>query len=199
MNEVKFPNWRDVGVPNALISTIRNMPPCFLLDTLVYQLIFHYTKKLQITYHCEVCGYQYVPTRSTEEVAQCINCGKRRVFSTQEYIFPKDKVPLYSRNPQYNILDIIYQMDKNYIRRWKQENNTFDWNWSKNYYEVQFCGGDSVQDPAPRQAVIKAAVLVPYLWDSMFDWDNDQPREVINQKYFSHLFNQWTSKGWRKQ
>jgi len=200
MSKIAYPTWADMGVPGILVQTIRTMPPCFLLDSLVYQLVFHHPKRLQITYSCEVCGYKYIPTKITEEVAQCINCGGKRVFSTQDYIFPKDKVPTYSRNALYNILDIIHVMEDNHQKRWDtEESGAFDWDWINNHYHVRFYGGEVAIDMHPRQALLKAAVLVPYLWDSLYDWGNNIERDPMDQKFMSHLIQHWTSKCWRKQ
>ena len=199
-DSIKYPTWSDVGVPVVMADSIKAMKPCFLLDSLVYQVVFHNIKRMQLLYSCDVCSRTYVPERNSEEVVDCGFCGNRSIHATQSLRFDKEKIPSYSRTDYCSLFEIIRTMDENYSRYFKlrRQRNSLDWDWENRQYKIQFLGGEAACGSTPRITVVKAALLCPYLWDSLYNWSNDTQRDKTEQKHISHFINQWTSRCWRE-
>jgi DNA-directed RNA polymerase subunit RPC12/RpoP len=194
---MEHPTWQEVGIPAILIDSIKQMKPCFLLDSLVHQIVFHNVKKLKLLYICMNCGKQYEPERNSEDISECESCGHRGICATQSLRFTKEKIPSYSRSNFCSLFDIIRIMDENYSQYFRVNKKTsLDWDW-EGQYKVQFLGGDVAHATAPRVAVVKASLLCPYLWDSFYNWNTNSHRDALEQKYISQFINQWTSHCWR--
>ncbi len=195
---MKTPDWKAVGVPEIVVNAIKAIPASFLLDTLVHQLVFHNNKKIIVSYNCEMCGFAYTPQRSNEEVSQCGNqqCQSKRVRCIQTLKFSGErKIPYYSRGPKF-LHGTIRQMNMNFATYFKSyPERDIDWEWHSNMYHVAFAGGETAQDTLPRVSIAKAAILVPYLWDSKFDWKNSCFLEDADQKFISHFINQLVVRG----
>jgi len=180
------PNWKEVGIPDIMVRTIHIMKPTYALDCLISQMVFHNNKKLNLVYTCDMCAYQYVPQRNTEEVSQCVNCNSKRVRCLQSLKFSNDKkIPFYSRAGNF-ILQINDQMRNNflsYFKTWPERD--MDWEWHDGIYHVAFAGGETGTGELPRLAIARAALLTPYLWDSMFDWKTASRRDKIDQRFIS--------------
>lgn len=187
------PKWKDVGIPNVIVQAVRKIPASFLLDCLVHQMVYHNYKKIIPSYNCEICGHIYVPTRSTEEISHCQNnsCQSKRVKCYQTLkLSGERKIPFYSRGSKF-LLSMIKQMNTNFSVYFKSyPERDIDWEWHDNNFHVAFAGGDTAQDPIPRVALSKAAILTPYLWDSFFDWKNSSPCDKADQRHISHIINQ---------
>jgi hypothetical protein len=184
------PTWKEVGIPDIVVRTIKAMQPTYAMDCLISQLVCHNSKRLTLTYVCDRCGFQYIPERNTEEVSLCGNCQNKRVRCLQSLKFGNEKkIPYYTRQGQH-ILYIIRQMQTNFQNYFKSNpERDVDWEWHDNLYHVAFAGGDTAMGEWPRLAIARAALLTPYLWDSMHDWKNECKRDTCDQKLITQLLN----------
>ena len=186
---MNVPTWKSVGVPQVVANAVAALPASFGLDSLVYQFVYHNQKRVSLTYACNNCGHVYVPQRASEEVCQCGRCHSRQVRCVQSLKFGS-KVPQYSRTGQH-LRDVMRQMCDNFQGYFGfPADRDIDWEWHGGMYHVAFAGGDTAHDPSPRMAVVRAAVLVPYLWDSGFNWKDLRPGGAGEQGFISHILGQ---------
>ena len=155
------PTWKEVGIPEIVVRTVRAMQPTYAMDCLVSQVVFHNSKKLTLNYNCDWCGNQYIPPRATEEVGVCNNCQRRQVRCVQSLKFnPGKKIPYYTRQGLH-IIQIIQQMSNNFIGYFHvQPERDVDWEWHGGKYHVAFAGGETATGELPRLAVARAALLI---------------------------------------
>jgi hypothetical protein len=184
------PNWKEVGIPEIMVRSIRDMQATYAMDCLVSQLVFHTVKRLTVSYCCDHCGYTYVPERNNEEVSFCQNCFGYRVRCIQSLkMNAEKKTPYYSRSGNF-LTQIIHGMQSNFTFYFgKEPERDIDWEWHDGMYHVAFAGGETGIGNVPRLAICRAALLTPYLWDSMYDWKNNCRRETIEQKFITQYLN----------
>lgn len=167
---MQYPTWEEVNIPAIVPKTINTMQPSHSLDCLIHQLVFHYQKKVMPSYYCEDCG-AVSSGKPNEEINYCPNCSSKRVRCINSLKFDK-KVPFYSRTEIF-LFEIIAKMAENFTLAFKTyTTKILDWEWHNKLYYVTFTGGDTGVGPSPKMAIIKAALLVPYLWDFSKDWIN---------------------------
>lgn len=190
---MKTPTWQEVGIPKVVVENLRTLKPGFSFDTLVYQTVFHYTKKLVLAYNCDECTYVHMPTKTTDEVSQCPSCFSKRVRCVQSLKFNKtSKVPMYSRKSPY-METIVRQMLDNFTIYFKQRaDRAIDWEWHNDLFHVAFAGGDTASDPKPSVAITRAALMTPYLWDKNFDWKNAEFVDKVNKHFITDLLGHLT-------
>lgn len=184
MEEIKHKTWNDVGTPKNLIQQIQQTSFPRVLDLLVMDRVFHQPRRLIYTYNCNVCGYVHNCQRTYEEMHVCIRCNSRAIRSTQIIKFSKDRHLPYSSEEQY--VDIILRkMRENYCLYYGVEfEDVVSLGWRPNSERSIFCqfqGGEEVLASTPTLAVAKAAVLVPFLWDDTYVWQEgffDKGRET---------------------
>jgi hypothetical protein len=191
---MQIPTWKDVGIPDIAVKSLREMLPTYAMDCLVSQIVFHNTKRLITTYRCDN-GHNYVPEKLHEEVCACPICFTKRVRCIQSVKFSSEKkIPYYSRTGNF-IASISKQMKSNFELYFKvSADRDIDWEWHNDVYHVAFAGGETGRGELPRIAVARAALLTPYLWDSLYDWKNACYREVSDQKFLTNLINHFAQK-----
>lgn len=190
---MQVPAWKDVGVPDIMVRTLRDMKPSYSMDCLVSQLVFHNVKRITSTYRCDACGFSYVPEKVHEEYCSCQSCDSKRVRCHQSVKFSGDKkIPYYTRSENF-ILTIARQMHINFNSYFKTPaDKDIDWEWHEDnpyqsMFHVAFAGGDTGKGELPRIAITRAALLTPYLWDTMYDWKNSCVRQVTDQRFLTNL------------
>lgn len=168
---MKTPSWQEIVIPKVVVDNLRIIKPGFTFDTLLYQIVFHNSKKLFVSYNCDQCGHIHTPTKTTDEVNHCPACLTKQVRCVQSLKFNKtSKVPMYSRKENY-IEAIAGAMNLNFCNYFKQSPElNLDWEWRNNQFHVAFAGGETASDISPRVAIARAALMTPYLWDTKFDW-----------------------------
>jgi hypothetical protein len=112
----------------------------------------------------------------------------------QSVKFGEKKIPYYSRTGNF-ILNIARQMKINFELYFKTSaDRDIDWEWHNDFYHVAFAAGETGKGELPRIAIARAALLTPYLWDSLYDWKNSCYREVSDQKFLTNLINHFAQK-----
>ena len=185
---MKTPSWAECGIPKVVADHLRVMKPGFAFDTLVYQTVFHYHKRLYLSYTCDECGHIHTPSKTTDEVSQCPACYNKRVRCVQSLKFnTKSKVPMYSRKGQYMQI-IVQTMNENFSYYFKQyPDRNVDWEWQNGMFHVAFAGGETASDALPRVAVARAALMTPYLWDTRFDWKTYTFVDKVDTHFITNL------------
>lgn len=184
---VGFPSWTDVGIPLEFINMVKKLPPCHFLDILVHHLVYRKNWTIHYIYHCAQCRYIYRPEKSSEEVVQCLNCKGQQLYCVP-HLQSSRMVLQYSQKTSNRLFDIIDIMTHRFMCYFSTPPSSLNCGWDTEEATLycQFPGGDIIRDISPRQCIIKAAILCPYLWNN-FNWDNDNGTESIN--HFSPILN----------
>lgn len=191
-----FPTWDDVGIPDLVVASIRQMKPSPLLDSLIHQIVWHYPKRLNANYYCDNCGYRYVPERANEQISVCQGCSSPMLRLNQFWRYNKEKAPIYTRLNSHHSGDLspfFEEMNKSYQLFLGDEYNNleeiWDWGYQRNRFWVKFLGGTKIFSDRPVVAAYKAGLLVPFLWNSSLDWKNSAGS--IGDGFICHLLSQW--------
>lgn len=168
-----FPSWNDVFVPIEIVNSIKTLPACFLLESLIHQLVFRKKRRPLYTYTCQYCTHKWKPERYTEEVTCCPQCNAYLITCNTKLRF---SAPIPKYNSRLSLLDeIIDQVPllfRFYFDRDVNENEKLiDVGWENDKVYAQFLGGEKVYEFSPKLCLIKAIILSPYLWDNGFSWD----------------------------
>lgn len=160
---MEYPSWQDVGIPISLVKHIKDMGASQVLDALVHQVVFRNKRKTYFDYICASCGYTYKSPKTSEEINTCRKCGWHVITQLPIPRWGID-VPSYCR--RFDLLKVINMMHENHFQRFDTKKD-FDCGWGARMTHVTFPGGDKVILPNIRLTIIKAAILCPYLWESI--------------------------------
>ena len=168
-----FPSWHDVAMPLTLIESVKRLPPCYFLDSLVHQLVMGNKRKPQYTYTCDTCGCSHRPEKATDEVVHCPECDGQQMRCAASWRFTKEIQP-FSRSSYVSLAKLISSMRGNFICYFGEMPKYMNCGWdvSGGLY-CQFQGGELVCDTTPRLCIVKAAILCPYLWNNSFNDKTD--------------------------
>lgn len=201
MNEK--PTWEDMGVPLELVNSIKTLPPCYLLDSLVYQLVYRHNRKPVFSFQCMRCSAIHRPERSSEDITECEQCGNTTLRCSGTMRWSRE-VPSYSRkNGSGSLESLITKMYDNYddyfVFTGRHKGSFRDWldcGWNTHNFNLyaQFIGGEKVETTSPRLCIIKAAILCPYLWDTKFDWNGNENQDTIRP--ISPILHNYCHNGW---
>lgn len=187
--------WKDVCVPSSLVNSIKALPPCVFLDTLVYQLVFRNKRRAQHHYACDVCGYHWRPQRMSEEVTYCLSCNSPRLRTTSTLRFGKE-VPAYSKKTGL-FQDVLIGMKTNYLTYFGVAPTPMvDCGWDGDKVYAKFAGGESIIDLSPRMCLIKAVICCPFLWDRSFDWSQAKGVDKVNTDHISPILASFGNGSW---
>jgi len=201
--KIKFPDWKDVGIPSLLVDLLRSSYKGKILDFVVSNKVFKISMKTQYLYTCRTCSYKKKMSRIYEDYSTCEHCGNNLIFCKPLILSGKDKIEPYSQvedlvNP---VIDRMVLLFTNYFKEYPpDEFLTCGWNLNidktkkivdlnKNnnqpasiarnppVFNAKFACGEEVSDAVVATAVCKAAILCPFIWDSKFDWKQNIPRD----------------------
>jgi ribosomal protein L37AE/L43A len=199
---MQFPTWNDVCVPADVADSIRHLPPCYLLDSLIHQLVFRKKRKPQYTYSCAVCTHKWKPERSNEEITSCPACNRYLINCAAQLRFSK-QIPGYTKRS--SLLDSVVEEIPNlfnfYFDRDLQDNERLiDVGWEENgMVYAQLLGGEKIRDYSPRMSLIKAIALCPYLWDNGFSWnelESESKNDQINVEHIGPFLHNYCHGPW---
>lgn len=219
-DSIAYPTWKDVGIPEVVVSFIKNMSMSNMLSYLVTNRVFRFMVKSRYTYRCRSCDYSK-NIRIFESYDRCEACGSRQIFAVSSYVMGKDQC----RALDENIIPIIIQkMNENYSCYFKRypPQNFFYLAWCLQHVEiaqqevalgadaphdeeeeefrlpeqrpsvsVQFASGERVESSSQTLAVCKAAVLCPFLWDDLYDWKYHVHKDRNRETPILPLLNMW--------
>lgn len=180
------PTWEDVGVPLTVVNSIKRLPACYFLDSLVYQLVYRNKRRATYIYYCDNCGKGYKPDRASEEITDCVECGCKKMRCAGTWRWGKD-IPHYSRS-FYNLNYLISAMQSNY-HYYHAKTIELDCGWKTTKLYCQFSDGELATSLSPRICLIKAAILSPFLWDMSFNWTEMPNCDKINTDLISPIFH----------
>ena len=185
------PSWADVSIPQSIVYSVNELPPCYFMDSLVHQLVYRHKRKPQFTYTCQRCGFAYRPEQSSEEIACCQRCSSMLLRVVSNWRWGKE-VPCYSRKNTHKLQGIIGAMRDLYITYFGTPAATIiNCGWEDDYGYCQFSGGDKVYDRSVRMCIVKSAVLCPYIWDMSFDWSQPPHEDTVNTEHISPILNNY--------
>ena len=180
--DIHFPTWRDVGVPDQLVQTIKQMRGDTLLEQLVYEKVFHNTRRLQYVYLCGVCGHLHKAEKSVEDYSMCEKCKSKAIRATQHLrAWSRSHPPGVSNTDEF-AKEVMTKMRDNYAVYFGRYVDDFPpeevviFRWRQNGFIANYLSGDQAEESTTARALCKAALLVPLIWDGGFDWKNKKFR-----------------------
>lgn len=173
-----LPTWRDVNVPPHVVNLIRRAKAGPALDRMVYELVYHCTRRVTYTYVCAGCRYSHTPNKITEDYPHCIRCGRKQLKCIGGWKNSADRISSYSSNIRA-ANELIGQMRSNiglYTNQYTETGHfTCGVTASPHGFFAQFTSGTAATARSPAAAVAKAAILCPFLWDRKFNWSQEDP------------------------
>jgi hypothetical protein len=174
MAEMSHPGWKDVGLTPGFVAILKGMGDFHALESLVYDRVVHHGRTLQYTYHCGVCGHVHRPKRVTDDYGQC---GNNRCRSRAIRGVPSLK-PMSRPHPPGSCMSdefaqrVIEAMRANYDMYFEQKfqpQELIQFRWESSF-RAQFLGGEETSAASMSVCITRAALLVPFVWDTRFDW-----------------------------
>jgi DNA-directed RNA polymerase subunit RPC12/RpoP len=200
--DIKFPTWRDVGIPDQLVETIKNLRGDNLLEQLIYEKVFHNNRRMQYVYVCGVCGHQHKPEKSVEDYGQCEVCGTKAITATQHLRGWNRSHPPGCSSTDAFAQEVLVRMRHNYSVYFSKYLEDFQpedivvFRWRHhNGFVANYLGGNQAEEHTTAKALCKASLLVPFLWDSNFDWKTKTRKPPGRQSSILPALFEWVQRG----
>jgi hypothetical protein len=179
---MKHPTWQEVGLHPHFVNLLRGLRAGPAFDSVIQQVVMRKFYKMQYQYKCGSCRWVELSYRSSEEVAVCASCGGTKMTCTMT--MSPAETPTYSRRA--DIDPVMLKMRENYEAYFKSPPPEWfcncGWDSNSDMVYCQFVGGDSVLQPLRviRFAILKAAILCPFLWDTSrtADWEENPAKGI---------------------
>jgi ribosomal protein L37AE/L43A len=185
----RYPMWRDFDIPDSIVNAIMRTNQQSLLGFLVNDRVFRQENKVSYQYECLRCGHTKQVTRQYEDYSSCEKCRSEAVHGTPHWKEYRGSVKAVNN---MEAIRIISQMTVNQDRYFGVlEPKPVEVIWENGGFVAQFIGGERVLDASPTNAVAKAAILCPYLWDNNFNWRDGIKNDRGNDLHISHIIMQW--------
>jgi DNA-directed RNA polymerase subunit RPC12/RpoP len=184
MDEIHYPTWKDVGVPDILASYLKELHVDGILEQLIYEKVFHLSRRLQYVYICSVCGNEHKASKVIDDYPVCEICESRAIHSTQSLRGWNRNHPVGCSNHDSFAQEVLSQMRNNYITyfdRVYQPEEIVSFNWGYNTFSARYAGGEKVEEPTTSKALCKAALLVPFIWDNSFCWKTNTVKSKMKR------------------
>lgn len=208
-NNILLPSWNDVNIPQFIVDNIRNNYSNHLINYLVLNRVFRFEIKPQYNYWCRNCDYRKQNVRAYEEYGTCENCGSQDFLSANPiWRMGKDRA---SNVNEGLVPRILHKMEENYKIYFNQKeipDNFVEMQWlygtttedvpedeEKIIYskaKAKFSHGEEIEAETQSQAVAKAAILCPFLWDELFDWKFGVPKDKGRETHILPLLSMWS-------
>jgi ribosomal protein L37AE/L43A len=196
MDSRQYPTWKSVGLSKNFVSTIFNADNRWL-DFLVQMKVNKHRIRSQFRYTCQNCGKKKTIHRIYEDYSICDKCSSTLISCQPAWTFIKsDDLTRYSDNCDEYVASIISKMQLNYRTYFEEEHPTDFMNFyskvigNETLFCAKFiCGSESIA-AQPGKAIIKAAVLCPFIWDDVFDWKNGYRRDDEMESHITPIIMQ---------
>lgn len=167
--------WNDVWLPLDMLSYIKNCNNTSMLENIVHLIIMRATPKLSYIYICQECSHVHQPERVNEEVSFCPNCQSYQISYQARVsgITPinQKKKEIFS-SKMTGLINQVYLLHSSYFGINPDPEDFFKCGFSPQMYWAQFTNGDVGESRSPKIAVMKAAILCPFVWDLNFEFEN---------------------------
>lgn len=200
--DIKYPSWREVGLPDQFATTVANLKGDNLLEQLIYEKVFLNTRRMQYVYSCGVCGHLYKPEKNQhEEYSVCERCSSRAIHATQHLRGWNRKHPPGCSNSDGFAQEVMFQMRNNYATYFGRYLDDFPpedivtFRWRESGFAATYLGGGQAVEANMAKALCKAALLVPFLWDGNYDWKNRVRKPDGRQSSILPVFYEWVQRG----
>jgi DNA-directed RNA polymerase subunit RPC12/RpoP len=174
MIDIKFATWEDVGLSYDFMCFLKSDNLCSesKLDQLVLDLVLGKSRRVLCNYHCGVCGHLFKTTKSTDDYSQCERCMSRSIHAEFFYNTLKHMDPVRFGSDDYVRLIMRNMIDKynSYYGGVIRDEQIFNLQFRSNCFGCRFLGGELYHDPVLSRSIIRASLLVPFIWDKNFDW-----------------------------
>lgn len=206
---ILLPSWNDVSIPKFLVENIRNNFSNHLISYLVLNRVFRFEIKPQYNYWCRNCDYRKQNVRAYEEYSVCENCGSQDFLTTTPiWRMGKDRASNVNENLVPHILQRMEENYKIYFNKKELPSNFVELEWLYGVAETsnpdneeekvvytkaraKFVCGEEIEAESQSQAVAKAAILCPFLWDELFDWKYGVQKDKGRETHLLPLLAMW--------
>lgn len=201
MDDIRFPNWRDVGVPEQLVQTIKGLRGDNLLEQLIYEKVFHNGRRLQYIYVCGVCGHQFKAPKTTDDYGQCEKCNSKAVNATQHLRGWNRVHPPGCSNTDAFAQEVMAKMRENYAIYFNRYIGEFlpedivVFRWKQSGFVANYLSGNQAEEQTTAKALCKAALLVPFVWDANYDWKTQARKPEGRQGSIFPALYEWVQRG----
>jgi len=200
--EIHFPTWREVGIPEQLVQTVKTLRGDQLLEQLLLEKVFHNNRRLQYVYICGVCGHIHKAEKSTEDYGCCEKCKSRAVRATQHLRgWNRSHPPGCSATDEF-AKEVLSKMQENYATYFSRLIDDFPpeevvvFRWRSRGFIANYLSGDQAEESTTSRALCKAALLVPFIWDGNFDWKAKKFRPKGRQGPILPTLHEWVQRGY---
>lgn len=201
MDDIRFPTWRDVGIPEQLVRAIKNIRGDTLLEQLIYERVFHNSRRMQYVYSCGVCGHVHRPEKQTEDYATCEKCRSKAVHASQHLRGWNRKHPPGCSNIDGFAQEVMVKMRENYAVYSNRYIGDFPpedivvFRWKEHGFVANYLSGDQAEDQNTPRTLCKAALLVPFIWDDNYDWKTQTRKAPGRQSSILPALYEWVQRG----
>jgi hypothetical protein len=198
MAESHLPTWAEVGVPEELVAALKNLYDPEPLESIVHDRVLHLVRPISCRYTCGVCGHAHRPKKLTDDYGECERCESRAIRAA---FYARDMNRQYDRgcssNEQFS-QEVFAAMRKNlgaYLGRPMEEGEIAEFGWTGGSFRIRYLSGEEVTDGSVSRGMVRAAVLVPALWDRTFDWKDGRRRPATRNGYLAPTLFEWVRAG----
>lgn len=177
-----YPSWDDVGVPALVLKCLKRLRQGPVLDDLLHCVVFRNRRRVYHTWECSCCGHAYTAIRQHEEYRECEACVSTLISCSTAIAWAKNP-PAHLRFTLSQTANLVAQMSRNHLNEFGDSGVVVDCGWGVRGVYCQFQGGDLVKDKSPRLALLRSAILCPYLWlpsdDPLDNWSIGQMIQMM--------------------
>ncbi len=153
-------------IPPKFIKHLHELKDSVRLSMLYRALVLREPGYNCLFYTCHECGRTFSTDKI--EIAGCLECGSEQLTSIVKRIAPKP----YTAEARE-----LIENSRGYLTRLKciytgksMPVNTREYGFCKAGYYFGFTESERFEEESLRDAVLKASVSLPFLWDFDFDW-----------------------------
>jgi DNA-directed RNA polymerase subunit RPC12/RpoP len=188
METRNYPTWQQVDIPKSFVDLIAKTSNGLIINYLLSDRVFRSENKIMYNYQCIRCGQNRNEIRQYEDFSSCEKCRTDLVVGYPYWKDSKNTVRIKTESSE--IVNFMLFNYRKYFNENISEDKFFSIYWKNNRFICKFAGGDEILDSSSVNAVAKAAILCPYLWDSSFNW-----KHLIKNEHgeisISNLIYQW--------
>jgi hypothetical protein len=186
---IRFPSWRDVGMPSLLPSMIRRVKHGYLLNFLVHSRIFLTENKVQYLYLCSDCLLGEHNVSYFHSVTECNHCGSKHLRFSAYHSLGRKSASQYSSRQIDKVCSLMAHYHQVYIGDVVPD--VMKMSWQRDRFVVKFAGGSEMSSKNhPDLAIVRAALACPFLWDGKFDLRTGNRTEG-SKDMISHTIYEW--------
>lgn len=195
--ELSFPSWAEVGLWDGFPAAVGRAPDPLVL-ALVDEAVNHAARKVQFVYTCDDCGTEHRPRKLADDYSRCERCLSQAIRLARSMKGVRRPAnPYHGINDELasSVVERVTACYRTYFGGRVDGDGVLEVRNAGSKFRAVFRGGTPVVKTRFNDAVVRAAVCVPFLWDGGFDWagghrraeyGRDTPIVPILHEWMSH-------------